>query len=229
MGLFDNILNLKPKNKIAEDEPPPKKGIALFFQVFMSEYRELLKLNLIMILFCLPVVTIPAAITAMNKIIMFMFLDKRYSTFSDFFATFKSEWKRSMLAGLIYFPLLALAGFGVYFYLSVMESFLFFSVSALIFSIILIAGFYVFPMIAVVDINLKGVFKNAVMLTLLRLPQNVLALIIIFLLTLVVWMFLPPTLIFVIFIFFALIGFISTFCAYTGLKKFVINDNLSQK
>jgi hypothetical protein len=37
-------------------------------------------------------------------------------------------------------------------------------------------------------------------------------------------MFLPPTLMAVLLIFFALSNLITTFCAYTGLKKHVIKD-----
>ena len=87
-----------------------------------------------------------------------------------------------------------------------------------------IAVFYLFSMLAVLDINIRGIFKNAILLTFLRMPQNVLTLIVVVLLTLFVWMFLPPTILAVLLIFFALIGFITTFCAYTGLNKFVIKD-----
>ena len=224
MGLLDKWYNREPKKEI-EKNAPPKQGIALFFTVFWRDFWELCKLNLILILFCIPVVTIPAAITAMNKITMFMFMDKPVYTFSDYIAAFKAEWKRATAVGLIYFPALAITVFGQYFYSAMMTSFLLYAISMLACAVVLIVGFYLFPMLAVLDMNIKGIFKNAVLLTFLRMPQNVLTLIIVVLLTLFVWMFLPPTILAVLLIFFALTGFITTFCAYTGLNKFVIKDD----
>ena len=226
MGFLDKWYNREPKKEI-EKNSPEKQGAALFFSVFWREFWELCKLNLILILFCIPVVTIPAALTAMHKIMMFMFMDRPVYTFSDFFAAFKAEWKRASIAGVIYFPILAVTAFGMFFYSAVLVSYVLYIISMLVCAVVLIVGFYLFPMLAVLDMNLKGIFKNAVLLAFLRMPQNVLTLTIIVLLAMLAWMFLPPSIIAVLLIFFTLIGFITTFCAYTGLRKFVITDNQS--
>ena len=225
MGFLTDWFNREPKKEI-EKNAPQKQGIVLFFEVLGREHWELCKLNLIMIISCTPIITIPAAITAMSKVMMFMFMDKPVDTFGDFFATFKAEWKRSTLVGLIYIPLLVMTMFGQYFYSNVMENFLLYTISMLASAIVLIVGFYLFPMIAVMDINLRGILKNAILLAFLRMPQNILTLIVMVLLSLFVLLLLPASILIILFIHFAMIGLITNFCAYTALKKFVIQENL---
>jgi len=223
MGFISNWYTREAKVEIKKDTPP-KEGAALFFDVLRREFWELCKLNLMLILFCVPVVTMPAALTAMSRVIMFMLMDRPVSTFGDFFDTFKKEWKRATIMGLIYFPLLALTVFGQYFYLAAAGSFLPYAVAMLSCAMVLIAGFYMFPMLAVLDLGLAGILKNAILLTFLRMPQNILALIVAVLLALLVLMLLPLSILVALFILFALIGLVTTFCAYTGLKKHVIKQ-----
>jgi uncharacterized membrane protein YesL len=224
MGLFDNWYKKEPKKEILKGAPA-KQGIELFFDVFWREFWELCKLNLIFILFCLPVVTIPAALTAMSKITMMMLMDKPMYTFDDFRSAFKAEWKRAGLVGLIYFPLLALTVLSQLFYSNVYANFVLYVVSMFACAVLLIAGFYIFPMIAMLDFGIKGIFKNAFLMTFLRMPQNILAFVIIAVLSFLVWMFLPPTIMALLLIFFALCNLIATFCAYTGLKKHIIKTS----
>ena len=224
MGFLNDWYNKEPKAEIKEDETP-KQGAALFFDVLRREFWGICKLNLIFILFCIPVVTIPTALTAMSRVMMFMIMDKHVNPFADFLAAFKAEWKRATVAGLVYFPLLALTVFGLYFYANVVENYILYTLSILACVGVLIVGFYLFPILAAIDLKLKEIFKNAVLLTFARIPQNVLALIIVAALTFLVVAFLPPTIFVVLFIFFALFGLITTFCAYTGLKKHVIKEN----
>ena len=223
MGFISDWHNREPKKEIAKGTPE-KQGLALFFDVLWREFWELCKLNLIFILFSLPVVTIPVAITAMSKVIFYMLLDKPVYAFGDFYSSFRLEWKRATLAGLIYSMVLALTVVGMVFYTAFLDVFVLYVMSMLACALILIAGFYLFPMLAVLDLNLKGIFKNAILLTFLRMPQNICALVLFVLLTLLVLVYLPTTLLAVLVIFFSLINLISTFCAYTALKKFVLTD-----
>jgi len=222
MGLFSNRYNREPK-RIIDKDTPPKQGLALFFDVFSREFWELCKLNLIFVLFSLPIVTIPAATTAMCKVTMFMLLDKPIFVFSDFLSAFKAEWKRSTLVGIVYFPLLLGTMFGLYFYLNTMEVMLFFA-SLVAFIILTVSGFYLFPMLAALDIGMKGVLTNSLLLVFMRLPQNIVALLAIGFISLCILAAFPVSIIIVLVISIAISNLISTFCAYTGFKKFVIKE-----
>jgi len=223
MDLFYSRYNSEPKKTIEKNEPP-KQGAALFFSTLWREFGELCKLNFVLMLLCAPVVTAPAAITAMSRVMIYMFMDEPIYTFSVFFDAFRDEWKRATIMGVIYFPTLAALVFGQYFYSAVMENFPLSVISMFACVVTVIAGFYIFPMIAAVNIGITGILKNAVILTFIRIPQNIAALMAVALLTLAVILLLPYSAIVVIVIYFALIGFITVFCAYTGIKKFVISN-----
>ena len=60
---------------IAKDAPQ-KKGFARYFEILWREFFPLIKLNLLFIISCLPIVTIPAALTAMNRITVTMVRDR---------------------------------------------------------------------------------------------------------------------------------------------------------
>jgi len=222
MSFFFNRYEQEPKKEI-DVNAPPKQGLALFFSVLRNEFWELIKLNLVFIIFCLPAVTIPAAITAMSKITIKMLMDQPVYVFSEFLSSFKAEWKRATIVGAIYFPLLAATLYGQYIYLNIMENFILYAASIFLSIILITAGFYIFPMIAVLDTDLKGVLKNAVLLVFIRAPHNVLALIAAAALALFVLVFFPLSSLLVILILFSLTNLITTFCAYTGIKKFVIS------
>ena len=219
MFFSQDRFNREPGRQIKREELLQKK-LALFFYTVRWEYRDLLVLNVLFVAFCIPIVTIPAAMTAMSKVMMRMLMDKTTYVFVDFLAAFKKEWKRATVAGLILFPLLLTTGFGVYYYF-VTADFLLMIIPSVFFVMLFMAGFYLFPMIGMIDIGLKSAIKNAFLLVFLRLSQNILAFGLIMIITLFVLTNLPYTIPVLMIGFFALVGLIIVYCAYTGLRKYV--------
>jgi uncharacterized membrane protein YesL len=83
---------------------PPKRGLALFAAIVGREWWELIKLNLLVALFCLPVVTIPAAVAAAARITITMIRDENCYLWRDFSEAFRAEGVRASLVG---WPLIA--------------------------------------------------------------------------------------------------------------------------
>jgi len=226
MGLFNQNFLKQPKSEITKDTPP-KLGLALFFSVFFNEFWALVRLNLLFLLFCIPIVTIPAALTAMSKITLLMLRDKNVYLWTDFTKCFKEEFKKSLLIGVLLFVLIALSVLGLYFYDSVIGGFggvLIKGVEIALLGVAFLAGSYIFPMIAITYLDIRIILKNALILTVLRLPLNLLALVLCALLILLCYIFLPLSLIIVVFLLFSLMNLITTFCAYSGLKKYILKE-----
>lgn len=223
MGLFNWWYNSEPKKEI-EKNAPPKKGAALFIDVVRREFWELCKLNLFMILFCIPIVTIPAATVATSKVLMLMLMDRPFYTFEAFFSTFKAEWKSASVAGLIYFPLLLAAIFGLYFYSVILPNFLLYAGAMFTCTLVLMAGIYLFPMIALLDLGARGIAKNSILLTFSRIPQNIAALLAAGLWILLVLAFFPITTPLVLLLLLSGSALITNFCAFSGLKKIIKED-----
>lgn len=87
---------------------PPKRGLALLVDVVLREWWELMKLNLLMVLFCLPVVTLPAALAGTVRITMTMVRDENHYLWRDFWQTFRTEFLRATLLGWAAIALIAI-------------------------------------------------------------------------------------------------------------------------
>lgn len=223
MGLLDRYIN-RPGPGVPKDAPK-KKGLALFFEILWREFWTLLKLNMLFIVFCIPVITIPASITAMSKITLTMMRDKNHFLFRDFFGCFKKEFFKSLGAGAIIFVVLLLSVFGVWFY-SNLESlgWLRMIPAAIgVFCVIIISlmGNYVFAQIAYLEIPFGKMFKNAFYLVFVCIKRNLIVLLINAPLLVLGIGMLPYSLPAFVMIIFSLSNFIAMFHAYPAMDKYL--------
>ena len=217
----------RPGRGIEKDEPK-KTGLALFFEVLSEEWLELIKLNFLILIFCIPIFTIPAAFTASSKIMLCMFRRKTYYVFSDFFSSFLAEFVRATAVGFFYFAFAAALAFSMvsYFFLFAQSVVFVFLAALCIIVMILIffVGFYLFPMVAATALKPMDYLKNSIFLAILCLKNNVLIALIVLLISIVSIVLFPYTVFFILLIVPAFIGFIITFFAYAGIKKYIVKD-----
>lgn len=110
-----------------EPDEPEKTGVARLAQILSIECVTLVKLNLLFLAGCLPVVTIPAAVCAMNCVARKMVLDQPVTCFYDYKTAFRRQWKRGTAAFFLTAVPLVFSACGMWFYLSrAMENFLLF-------------------------------------------------------------------------------------------------------
>ena len=148
---------------------PKKKGFARYLETLWRELFPLLKLNLLFLLSCVPIVTIPAALTAMNRITVTMVRDRNYFMLSDYWDAFKRDFWRSLLVGLLIAVLAAILGISTWFYYMLAQAsnkfFLVFAGASLGLLITLMGGaMYFFPMLAMVEMPVKKMMINSVIL-----------------------------------------------------------------
>jgi len=224
MGLLGQRYN-KPGPGIEKDAPR-KKGLALFSDILVREFFELIKLNLLFVLFCIPLVTIPAAVCAMSRITVTMVRDEPHFMWTDFWKAFKENFKKATLAGLLLGVGLVVCFLAARFYLDYAGTMviLFIPMSLSLLMLVLLAGMgiYVFPMLALIDLRLKIILKNALLMVLVCLPHTLLSLLAAGALLLAALLYFPYTLIAIVLLLFSLTNLITTFGAYGGMKKYVI-------
>lgn len=155
---------------------PPQSRFLLFFHIVSSEWRNLVKLNFLFLMCCLPIVTIGAAASAMSYILKK--LDEREYVFltSDFFRSFKENFKVSSLYFLFYG-----GGLGaIVFLIKYMDPFISgmpvlaipIGIAMIAGVIMVFAGFYGFCMIGTMDLSWKNMFCNSLLLAFLGLKAN---------------------------------------------------------
>lgn len=81
---------------------------------FFSTFFDLVVLNLLTILLCLPIVTAGAALTSMNYCLLKMVRDQESYLFKDYFKSFKQNFKQATFLWIPLFLFMAAALFDVY-------------------------------------------------------------------------------------------------------------------
>lgn len=135
-----------------DPDEPEKTGAARLAQILSIECVTLVKLNLLFLLSCLPVITIPAAVFAMNCVVRKMVLDQPVTCFYDYKTAFRRHWKRGCAAFFLTAVPLVLSACGMWFYLSrAMENFLLFlpfMLCSTVFLLTLLASTYFYGLLA---------------------------------------------------------------------------------
>lgn len=101
-----------------DPDAPEKTGPARLWEIIQLECGTLFKLNLLFLLSCIPILTIPPAVFAMNQVVRRMILDQPVDCFYHYRTAFRQGWKRGWAAFLLAALPLACSGYGAYFYLS---------------------------------------------------------------------------------------------------------------
>ena len=81
-----------------------------FSQIIRNYWVDLVLLNLAFLLGCIPVVTIPASLSALSRALLRMQREENVHIFRDFFRDIKIGFRRSLLPGCILLAGLALSG-----------------------------------------------------------------------------------------------------------------------
>lgn len=94
-----------------------KTGPARFWELIQGELATVLVVNLLFLLTCIPVITIPPAVFSLHMVIRKIILGKSVACVQDYFAAFKQGWKRAYGAFFLTAVPMGIAGYGAAFYL----------------------------------------------------------------------------------------------------------------
>jgi len=209
-----------------EKNEPQKKGMSLFFQLLIARFWDIIKLNMLFIIYSIPIVTIGPAFGAMTTITMSMVENKHIFIFSDFHEAFKANWKQSLICSFISCIAFILLNISLQFYFKLAQNnSMFYIVFFFCFFITVLFGLawlYIYPLLTTVCLSLKDIFKNAILLSITCIKNTLLgALIYGIILGLNVFLF-PLSLPLILILTFSLLSFISSFATCSGIKKYII-------
>ena len=143
--------------------------------IFLTAVCNLIFVNFCFVITCIPIITIGASLTAMNRITIKILLGENPPVFSEYFRSFKNNFKQSTVIWLI---LAAVTGFFVW------EIYLIntalppeYTWTQYPIYFLLLAVFscmtYAFPIIAWFDENNRQVIKNSLLLSLANIPSTI--------------------------------------------------------
>lgn len=218
------IPNYEREGKGVDRNAPPKTGIALFIDILMREFTTLLKLNILFIISCIPIVTIGPAVGAMTTVTMKMVKDEPSDIYYDFKQGFKKNWKQSFCLGIIggCLVLTIMCAFLYYLQLTGISYYLMMVIIALVSVVIGMMWIYTYPMAVSVNLNLKQVIKNSFILSIMYIKNSFITLVICGLIILLSIMFIPMSILLIFVLSFSMCSFVSSFCSCESIKKNII-------
>jgi uncharacterized membrane protein YesL len=160
------------------------------FWNFIGKLVDAVWLNLIFVVFSLPIFTIGASTTAMFSVTLKMARDREGYVFRGFWKAFKENFKQATLIWLgILVAGIILATDIQYFYsqdslFARLALFLMIGIVVLLFTMMI----YIFPLLAQFDNSIKQTVKNSLLIAIRHLPWTVLFILIYALLALGIWL-----------------------------------------
>ncbi len=227
MGLFNNTTGPGvPKNA------PKKKPFFRFWELFGNKFWDFFKINLIYVLFCIPIVTIGPATAAMTALMRNIYLERPQFLFHDFKKEFKKNFKQSVVVGVIDILAAAITTFSIILFLGMEElttiDSVMFTASIAAALLFLIMNFYIYPQIVALDLKLTDILRNALVLSLLNIGKELIALV--FVLGYAFLAFNYPVFVLPLapLIPLAWLAFLSVFCCYPAIQKHIIEPYYRQ-
>lgn len=206
-----------------EKDAPPKTGLALFFEILVREFWQVLKLNLLFVACVLPLATFGPARAALSRCTMNMVRDLPNDVWYDFRKAIRCDFQRNFFMGILElfcFGMLALCCLLP----AVRQNIIVFGVLALAALLFGLFFGYFWPIAVTVELPLAITIKNATALSLACLPHSLPALILNALLLGIGWWMFPLSLPLVLFIPFGISSFITSFAAWGDIKRFILKS-----
>lgn len=206
---------------------PQKKPFFRYWEIFGRKFWKIIELNLLYILFCIPVVTFGPATAALTHVMRKFILEQPCFVFDEFFTAFKKNFKQSVAIGIIDVIGVAALVVALFEFMAVDKlpdgMIVYICVFICIATLLYIMHFYIYLEIVALKLPVKAMLKNALLLVFLGVKRNFIALVINLAIITLVVLFLPYS-IFVVIVFpLAFMSFTTTFICYPVIQKFIIN------
>lgn len=145
------------------------------FMIFLSNLTDVVILNVLCLICCIPIVTIGPSISALHYVTLKMAREEEIMVIKYFFKAFKENFKQSLLAWLGFLVITAVF-FLDYRILKVMEienAKVLLMVVGAIYLFLCFTTMYVFPLIARFENPLKQTLKNALFMSILHIFKTI--------------------------------------------------------
>ncbi len=225
MGLFNGYQ--KEGRGVDKNEKTPR--FILFFKIYFRKFWNLLLLNVLYVLFCIPIVTIGPATAGFTKILRNYAREEHAFLWGDFIETFKKNFKQAFLFSLIEllvfgFLLIDFLALG-YVTNGIMHTL---SMAAILLTITVCVfmHYYVYNMMVTFSLTIKQLIKNAFIFCWVGFLRNLFLTIVIVGLAILILnssAYIDVVLFFFGFLYFSFCGLLINFMVNPLIKKHMID------
>lgn len=143
--------------------------------IFLSNLTDIVVLNVLCFICCIPIITIGPSVTAMHYVTLKIVRDEEIYVLRDYFKAFKENFKQSVIAWLVFLVITAVF-FVDYLILKDMgleNTKVFFMIIGAIYLLVCLTMMYVFPLMARFENSLKQTVKNALFMSILHIFKTI--------------------------------------------------------
>lgn len=152
------------------------------FFTFMGRVADLIILNVLCIICCLPIVTAGASISAMYYVTLKMVRNEESYIVKGFFHSFKENLKQGIIIHVIMLVVGAVLAFDFYFTRVMQDQGTYYKILTYIFmvgiAVYLMVFIYIYPILSKFYNSVKNTFRNALLMSIRHLPYTLLMLLI---------------------------------------------------
>lgn len=146
-----------------------------FFSV-MGRVADLIILNVIFLICCLPIVTIGASLTALHYVTLKMARNEESYIVKSFFKSFKQNFKQATIINIIMLVIGAILYFDLHIVMGMSGSlsqvlYIIFIAFAFLYLIVFL---YIYPVLSKFYNSTKNTFRNAILMAIRHLPYTIL-------------------------------------------------------
>ncbi len=224
MGFFNQYQ--KEGKGVSKNEKTPRP--ILFFQIYFRKFWNLILINMIYVLFCLPIVTIGPATAGITKILRNYAREEHAFLWADFIETFKKNFKQAFLFSLIelgVFTFLILDLLTLHNLTNRIMMTLSLAAILLSLTVCVFMHYYVYNMMITFKLTIKQLLKNAFIFCWAGFLRNLLMTIAIAGVTFLLMKYLNPIgmLFVLVFLYFSFFGLLINFNINPLIKKYMID------
>ena len=224
-GLF----NYSKAGKGVAKNGPEKKPFFKFWELFARKFWYFITLNFVYLVFCLPLVTFGPATAALTHVMRKFYLEDPIFPVNEFWTAFKKNFKQSVGIGIVDVIFIASFLYTTYYLMGLLENdmsvqnFVITGMTIALAVYFLMMHFYIYLQIVALNLKMKAIIKNSILLTVLGIKRNILSFFIFSFFALLIWFFLPWSSLVLPVIPFAWLAFTITFISYPVIQKNIIN------
>lgn len=145
------------------------------FFSFMNRLGDLVFLNLVFLITCIPIVTIGDALISLYSVSLRMARGEEGYVVRGYFKAFKENFKQGLCVGIVLEIILTILGLDAWFLYHSTESYrnagLMVTVAALVFLVMVMQ--FLFPLMARYENTISNTIRNAVLLSISKLPYTI--------------------------------------------------------
>lgn len=159
------------------------------FMRILNRMGDLMILNVLVLICCIPIVTAGAAFTGMHFVLLKIVRGEEGYLVKGFFKSFKQNFRQATILWLImlFFIGLIAADFAILNYSGIELPRIYKILIMAIALIFIIVSVYVFPVLSRFDNSVKNTIRNAFFISFLNLPKSILMVLLIFLPAVIVY------------------------------------------